>query len=81
MLKKVSVEQLHVGMFINSFYCSWFKHPFALSKFLLKNSVEINKIRTASIEFVEIDITKGLDILVEKKSLINQNLKLKLKKV
>jgi len=80
MLKKVSVEQLRVGMFINSFYCSWFKHPFALSKFLLKNSVEINKIRTASIEFVEIDITKGLDILVEKKVINKPKPKVKIKK-
>ena len=69
MLKKVTIHQLRVGMYINSFYCSWFKHPFLLNKFLLKDVKEINKIRTASIKFIEIDINKGVDAISEKKSI------------
>ena len=66
MLKKITSKQLRIGMYINDLDCSWLKHPFTLNKFLIEDASEIQKIRTASIESIEIDTSKGLDVVVEK---------------
>ena len=66
MLKKITSKQLRIGMYINDLDCSWLKHPFTLNKFLIEEESEIQKIRTATIESIEIDTDKGLDVLVEK---------------
>jgi len=66
MLKKITAQQLRIGMYINDLDCSWLKHPFTLNKFLIEEADEIQKIRSASIKSIEIDTSKGLDVLPEK---------------
>lgn len=63
MLKKITAQQLRIGMFINDLECSWLKHPFTLNKFLIEDAQEIQKIRSAAIKSIEIDTSKGLDVL------------------
>jgi len=66
MLKKITAQQLRIGMFINDLDCSWLQHPFTLNKFLIESAQEIHEIRSAAIKSIEIDISKGLDVLPEK---------------
>ena len=76
MLKKITAQQLRIGMFINDLDCSWLKHPFTLNKFLIEDAHEIQKIRAALIKSIEIDTSKGLDVLPEKtKDIQTQSLK------
>ena len=63
MLKKIKIAQLRKGMYINDLKCGWFDHPFALNHFKLENNSDIRKLITAGIKEIEIDTSKGLDIL------------------
>ena len=73
MLKKITAQQLRIGMFINDLDCSWLKHPFTLNKFLIEDAHEIQKIRAALIKSIEIDTSKGLDVLPEKTKTFKPN--------
>ncbi len=60
-LKKIPVEELRTGMFLNEICGSWMDHPFWNTKFLIKESADLNRIRAASIKEVWIDTSRGLD--------------------
>ena len=62
MLKRISVDQLKVGMHIKEFCGSWMEHPFIRSSFLLSNAKDLQTIRASSIREVWIDSSKGLDV-------------------
>lgn len=62
MLKRVSVEHLKVGMYLQEFCGSWMDHPFWRSKFLLEDPQDIKRILASSIREVWIDSSKGLDV-------------------
>lgn len=62
MKKKVKVEQLTPGMFIDDFNCSWIDHPFFGNSAKIKDDKIIGKIRSNGISDVYIDTDKGLDI-------------------
>jgi putative nucleotidyltransferase with HDIG domain len=62
MLKRISVEHLRVGMFIQEFCGSWMDHPFWRSKFLLEDPQDIQRILASSIRELWIDSSKGLDV-------------------
>ena len=62
MLKRISVDQLTVGMFIKEFCGSWMEHPFIRSSFVLSNAKDLQTIRASSIREVWIDSSKGLDV-------------------
>jgi HD-GYP domain-containing protein (c-di-GMP phosphodiesterase class II) len=62
MLKRISVDQLMVGMHIKEFCGSWMEHPFIRSSFVLSNPKDLQTIRSSSIREVWIDSTKGLDV-------------------
>ncbi len=61
MLKKISVDQLAVGMHLHEFCGSWMEHPFWRTKFVIKDPKDIAAIRASSIREVWIDARKGLD--------------------
>ena len=61
MIKKITTDQLQVGMYIHHLVLGWLNNPFTSSKFLLKSKSDILKIRDAGIKWVEIDTIKGLD--------------------
>jgi HD-GYP domain-containing protein (c-di-GMP phosphodiesterase class II) len=62
MLKKISVEQLSIGMHLKEFCGSWMEHPFWRTGFVLADSKDIESILASSIKEVWIDVGKGLDV-------------------
>ncbi len=62
MLKRISVEQLTVGMYLKEFCGSWMEHPFWKTSFVLRDPADIERVRASSIREVWIDVGKGLDV-------------------
>ena len=62
MLKKISVNQLVVGMYLKEFCGSWMEHPFWRTAFVITDPKDIESILASSIKEVWIDSSKGLDI-------------------
>ena len=61
MLKTIATAELRTGMFVHSLNCSWIDHPFMRNQFLVTSDEEIQKIRTASIRDLVIDVSRGRD--------------------
>jgi HD-GYP domain-containing protein (c-di-GMP phosphodiesterase class II) len=62
MLKKISVNQLTVGMHLKEFCGSWMEHPFWRTGFVITDPKDIQTILASSIKEVWIDSSKGLDV-------------------
>jgi putative nucleotidyltransferase with HDIG domain len=62
MLKKISVDQLTVGMHLKEFCGSWMEHPFWRNGFVITDPKDLVSIRASSIKEVWIDCGKGLDV-------------------
>lgn len=62
MLKRISVNQLALGMHLKEFCGSWMEHPFWRSGFVLTDPKDIEAVLTSSIKEVWIDCDKGLDV-------------------
>ncbi len=65
MLKKISVEQLIVGMYLEEFCGSWMEHPFWRNSFVIADARDVEAVRASSIKEVWIDSDKGLDVTTE----------------
>jgi len=68
MLKRVSVQQLQVGIYLAEFCCSWMEHPFWRSGFVITDAKDIERIRATAISEVWIDCSKGIDVAPDKPS-------------
>jgi len=62
-LKKVKVEQLRVGAYVEKIDHSWLATPFLMNKFKLTSDSQIEKMKKAGITEVTINTEKGLDPL------------------
>ncbi len=62
MLKKISVDQLVLGMHLKEFCGSWMEHPFWRTGFVLTDPKDIESVLASSIKEVWIDCDKGLDV-------------------
>ena len=62
MLKKITVEQLTLGMHIHEFCGSWMDHPFWRAKFVVEDPADLHQIKTCGIRELWIDVKKGLDV-------------------
>jgi putative nucleotidyltransferase with HDIG domain len=62
MLKRISVQQLTVGMFLKEFCGSWMEHPFWRTSFVISDPKDIATIQASSIKEVWIDSAKGMDV-------------------
>jgi HD-GYP domain-containing protein (c-di-GMP phosphodiesterase class II) len=62
MLKKISVDQITVGMHLKEFCGSWMEHPFWRSGFVITDPKDIATILASSIKEVWIDCAKGVDV-------------------
>lgn len=65
MLKKISVDDIRLGMHIREFCGSWMEHPFWRSGFVIDDAQDIDRILGSSIKEVWIDSDKGLDVAPE----------------
>jgi len=61
-LKKIPVADLELGMFVHKLEGSWFDHPFWKAKFLLEDVARLNALKESRVQFVIIDVAKGIDV-------------------
>ena len=62
MLKRITVSDLEIGMFVHKMEGSWFSHPFWKAKFLIDDSDKLATLRSSSLDGVVIDTAKGKDV-------------------
>lgn len=62
MRKRISLEQLRVGMYVAGIDCSWFRTPFLKHRFLISTEEQIERLRRSNARAVDIDPSKGLDV-------------------
>ena len=62
MIKRITVEQLRLGMFIHELGCAWMDHPFWRKTFLLDEPKDLQIILSAQIKWIKIDTAQGLDV-------------------
>ena len=62
MLKRISVDQLQLGMHLKEFCGSWIDHPFWRTGFVLKDSHDLALIRESTLKEVWIDCSLGRDV-------------------
>ena len=62
MLKRIAVEDLRLGMFIQELCGSWIDHPFWRSRIKLDDAAVLQQILASPVKEVVIDISKGLDV-------------------
>jgi hypothetical protein len=61
-LKRISVDELKVGMFIVNLGRSWLAHPFLRNQFAVTSPNQIKKLKKSGIKEVYIDPRRGLDL-------------------
>lgn len=64
MLKKISVRDVRLGMFIEQLCGSWLDHPFWKKAFVLESEKDLLALKACGIDEVWIDPSKGLDVEV-----------------
>lgn len=64
MLKRITVEQLTVGMHLKEFCGSWMEHPFWRTGFVITDPKDIAAVLASSIREVWIDTGKGMDLAI-----------------
>ena len=62
MLRKISLDQLVPGMFIQELCGSWMEHPFWKTQFILSDPKDLQRLRDSSIRELWIDTSKGRDV-------------------
>ncbi|MCE1229680.1 MAG: HD-GYP domain-containing protein [Firmicutes bacterium] len=62
MIKKVSVQDLKLGMFIHDLNCGWMDHDFLRSRFMLRKEEDLRKLQAKGSREVFIDTVRGIDI-------------------
>ena len=62
MLKRIAVEDLRLGMFIQELCGLWIDHPFWRSRIKLDDAAVLQQILASPVKEVVIDISKGLDV-------------------
>ncbi len=62
MLKRVSVTDIILGMYIHELCGSWMDHPFWKAGFKLQNQADLHSIKNSAVTEVWIDTAKGCDL-------------------
>jgi len=62
MIKKISIEQLRVGMYVHDINCGWLDHPFLLNKFFVPDEATLARIVRTGTREVYIDTDLGDDL-------------------
>jgi HD-GYP domain-containing protein (c-di-GMP phosphodiesterase class II) len=64
MLKKITLDQVRLGMHLHAMEGAWVDHPFWKTKFVLRDPADLAKLRASGVPAVWIDPDKGLDVAV-----------------
>ncbi|WP_418316061.1 HD-GYP domain-containing protein [Piscinibacter sakaiensis] len=62
MLKKIRVDQVRLGMHLQSLCGAWLEHPFWKTQFILSDPADLHKLRSSGVQECWIDAAKGLDV-------------------
>ncbi|MFG6465695.1 HD-GYP domain-containing protein [Roseateles sp. BYS87W] len=62
MLKKISVSEATLGMYLQSLEGSWLSHPFWKTKFVLTDPADLAALQRSGVPAVWIDVSKGCDV-------------------
>ena len=62
MLKRISVQDVRLGMHLHELCGAWLDHPFWKTKFVLRDPDDLRKLRASAVKECWIDIAKGLDV-------------------
>jgi len=65
MRKRIPVQSLTLGMYIDGFCAPWMEHPFWRNHFVLSDPEDIERIRNSNVREVWIDTSKGLDLALD----------------
>jgi len=63
MLKKISVDDLSLGMYLHGLCGPWVDHPFWKSKFELCKASDLELLRQSTVRECWIDVSKGVDVV------------------
>jgi putative nucleotidyltransferase with HDIG domain len=62
MIKKISIDQLKIGMYIYDLNLAWADHPFAWHCFMIEDEDTLKQIATSGAQAVNIDTSLGDDV-------------------
>ena len=62
MLKKIKVNDVRLGMYIQEVCGSWMDHPFWKNSFKLTDDKDLNTLKNCGVDEIWIDISLGLDV-------------------
>ncbi len=62
MIRKITIDQLTVGMYIHDLNLAWFDHPFVRNQFMLDSAEDLAQIRAIGLKELYIDAAKGRDV-------------------
>ena len=65
MLKRITIQEVRLGMYIQELGGPWIDHPFWRKSFTLEKPEDLKMLRSGSIGEVVIDTSKGLDVLAD----------------
>jgi HD-GYP domain-containing protein (c-di-GMP phosphodiesterase class II) len=68
MLKKISVRDVKLGMFIEELCGNWIDHPFWKKTFKLNSEKDLQLLTSCGIDEVWINVSKGLDVEYKRRS-------------
>ncbi|GJL74357.1 HD-GYP domain-containing protein [Nitrosomonas sp.] len=63
MLKKISINDIRLGMYIHKIGGDWMDHPFWKNSFLLSEQKDMEKLENSKVNELWIDTDKGLDVM------------------
>jgi HD-GYP domain-containing protein (c-di-GMP phosphodiesterase class II) len=64
MLKKISVDQLRLGMHLHEVCGAWLDHPFWSTRFVLDDPADLQRLRASGVAACVIDTAQGADVAV-----------------
>ncbi|CAJ0681287.1 HD-GYP domain-containing protein [Ralstonia mannitolilytica] len=62
MRKRIAIEDLRVGMYLDEFVGSWLDHPFWRARFRVEDAAQLQRLRTSGVQEVWIDTARGTDV-------------------
>jgi putative nucleotidyltransferase with HDIG domain len=62
MLKKIAIEQVRKGMFVDSIEGAWMKHSLWKTKFLITDEETLQRVRSCGAQECRIDVSQGDDV-------------------
>jgi len=63
MLKRIPVDQVRLGMYVQELCGPWLDHPFWKTRFVMGDAADLAKLQSSNVQEIWIDASKGLDVV------------------